>query len=52
MPIKVVVLLDDDATEEEIRILADALGLFPPVLGVWKYEGDERITHDAPGLTQ
>jgi hypothetical protein len=55
--IKLLVVLEEDATEEEMQMIADVIALAPVVNGVWQMEHirlqcDERVTHEAPALTQ
>lgn len=57
MPLEMLVVLEDDATEEDMQEFADVIALAPIVRGIWQLEkvhkpGEPHITHNAPAMTQ
>jgi hypothetical protein len=56
MAVELVVLLEEGATEEQVRTLANIITMAPVTVGVWRHEvpgGQEcRITHDSSDRTQ
>lgn len=54
MSLEMLVVLDEEATEQEMQEFADIIALAPIVRGVWQLENTfaPGATHQAPAMTQ